>query len=155
MIFHVLIRLVVKGLFHFDFRLWVFHVVIFYPSEQQTFFMKIFNLLFASISQTVHNALPDLPKVTDEYPCIVACGKKEDKIDRYIISIDNQPMYVPKEYSFEQTIDLFFKMHYVLSLEFDPRLENVFSFMEHYIYEMEGGAKQPYTTMIELSNAII
>lgn len=111
--------------------------------------------MFVFLSQTVNDALPDLKKITNDYPCIVACGKKEDNINRYIISIDNQPMYVPKEFSFEQTVDLFFKMHYVLSLEFDPRLENVFLFMEHYIYEMEGGAKRPYTTMIELSNLVI
>lgn len=111
--------------------------------------------MFVSLSQTLNDALPDLHQIKNDNPFIVACGEKEDNISRYIIAIDNQPMYVPTEFSFEQTVDLFFKMHYVLSLEFDPRLENVFLFMEHYIYKMEGGTKTPYTTMIELSNLVI
>lgn len=106
-------------------------------------------------SQTIEDALPDLSKIKNQYPVIVACGKKEDHISHYIIAIDNQSMHVPKGFSFEETVDLFFKMHYVFSLEFDPRMENVFLFMEHYIYKMEEGEKRPYTAMIELSNLII
>lgn len=106
-------------------------------------------------SQTIDDALPDLSKIKNDYPFIVACGKKEDEISHYIIAIDDQPMYVPKGFSFEETVDLFFKMHYVFSLEFDPRLENVFLFMEHYIYKIDEGEKIPYTTMIELSNLVI
>lgn len=104
--------------------------------------------------QITDDALPDLSKIKNEYPFIVACGTKEDNISQYIIAIDNQPMYVPKEFSFEETVDLFFKMHYALSLEFDPRMENVFLFLEHYIYKIEDGEKKPYTTMIELSTLV-
>lgn len=106
-------------------------------------------------SQTIDDAVPDLSKIKNEYPFIVACGKKEDDISHYIIAIDNEPMYVPKGFTFEETVDLFFKVHYVFSLEFDPRMENVFLFMEYYIYKMEGGEKRPFTTMIELANLVI
>lgn len=152
------IWLLVKGLFRFDFRFRGSHlsVLIFCKTKNKTkWFKQRLIWSFVSLPQSVDNVLPDLHQIKNDYPFIVACGNKEDNITRYIIAIDNQPMYVPTEFSFEQTVDLFFKMHYVLSLEFDPRMGNVFLFMEHYIYKMEGGEKTPYTSMIELSNLIV
>lgn len=61
---------------------------------------------------------------------------------------------VPREFNFPQTVDLFFKIHHTLNLEFDERIQNMFFFLQYYVYEMNIGNKKPFTKMIDLWNLL-
>lgn len=106
-------------------------------------------------------------------PYIVAYGSSKDNITHYSISVDNDLikvnvaffnlgnnlfhkyftlLQIPDNFSFMETLDLYFKLHHVFEIKFDERLQNVMFFMKHYWFKMKDGAKKPTTKMIELQN---
>lgn len=46
---------------------------------------------------------------------------------------------VPSEHNIVQTFDIYFKLHFVLDLEFDSALENVILFIKRLIYSLRKG----------------
>lgn len=53
-------------------------------------------------------------------------------------------------YDLVQTVDLFFKIHFVFNLNFDPNLVPMMNFMKCYIYELHDDSFVPSTTMIDI-----
>lgn len=58
-------------------------------------------------------------------------------------------------------VDLFFKIHWVLDIHFEPNIEPAMNFLSHFIFELEGpkktndsAAKKPTTKMYEIHNLI-
>lgn len=61
-------------------------------------------------------------------------------------------LQLPHDFTFAQTIDLFFKIHDIFEIKFDERLQNAIFFLKHYTYKMKQGKMNPTTKMIELYN---
>lgn len=61
-------------------------------------------------------------------------------------------LQLPHDFTFAQTIDLFFKIHDIFEIKFDERLQNAIFFLKHYTYKMKQGKMKPTTKMIELYN---
>lgn len=64
-------------------------------------------------------------------------------------------LQLPDDFSFEQVIDVFFKMHYVFEIKFDERLENTMYFLKNFTYKMNDRIRKPTTKMIELHDRLI
>lgn len=62
---------------------------------------------------------------------------------------------MPGNFSFMETLDLYFKLHHVFEIKFDERLQNVMFFLKHYMFKMKDGTKKPTTKMIELHDYLI
>lgn len=61
---------------------------------------------------------------------------------------------MPQNFGLLETFDLFYKMHFVLDLDFDESMTNMMHFVQHYLYEDDGG-KRPSPSMKTLFNRMI
>lgn len=94
----------------------------------------------------------------NNHPYIIAVGKSMGDISYYFIEIEKHLMcvsnfdvlttmdrstkdlfqifQVPQHYDFIQTLDLFFKVHKVFGMNFEPNLVPAFNFIQYFIYEL-------------------
>lgn len=119
------------------------------------------------------------------HPYIIAVGENEKNIVRYYIDVErhlidvcnysvffcvyvndylnylNSELFqVPLHFDAIQTVDLFFKIHMVLNIHFEPNIEQAMNFLAHFIYGFDvtvlacGGTKQfkPINLMYETHN---
>lgn len=104
--------------------------------------------------------MPDVRKNKNEYPFIIACGENPEKLTRFFIQIKQQLFFVPSNFTFIETVDLFLKIHLTLKQKVDPRLQNVFLFIYSYIFKLENSGysfvvnKIPFTKMTELASVL-
>lgn len=61
---------------------------------------------------------------------------------------------VPLCYDLVRTVDLYFKIHFVFNLNFDPNLAPMMNFMKYYVYELHNDSFTPSTKMIDIWNKI-
>lgn len=57
---------------------------------------------------------------------------------------------IPRQFTFGETFDLFFKMHKVFHLTCDAQLKYVFNFIEHFIFDIDDKKNKPTTRMKEI-----
>lgn len=109
--------------------------------------------------------------LSNSSPYIIAYGASPKEIIKYYIAVEQHLMdvsiytflfymagfnyiymlQVPSQFDFSQVLDLFYKVHTVFHTNYDPQLENMFYYIEHYIYGVEH-SKEPSLKMIELYN---
>lgn len=114
---------------------------------------------------------------TNKHPHIIALGISPKEIIHYYIAIEGELIDVraylvyhsrvfgfvesnrffkfqlPREYGFADVVDVFFKVHYVFSTEFEPNLTPLMSFLRHYLYKMLD-RRQPTNKMKEIWHKI-
>lgn len=61
-------------------------------------------------------------------------------------------LQLPLDFSFAQTIDIYFKIHEIFGIKFDERLQFAMFYLKHYVYKMKEGNRKPSTKLIELHN---
>lgn len=62
---------------------------------------------------------------------------------------------LPREYGIVETYDLFFKVHKVLNLSFNPVIYNMMNFVQTFIYKLEDGQRKPSNSMKAVYNDLI
>lgn len=64
-------------------------------------------------------------------------------------------LQLPPNFSFAQTIDIYFKIHEIFGIKFDERLQCVMFYLKYYVYKMKEGNRKPSTKIIELHNHLL
>lgn len=59
---------------------------------------------------------------------------------------------LPITCNFLKAFDLFFKLHKIFDLKFEPNISNVMRFVEYFIYKIQ--TEQPTDRMLEIFNMI-
>lgn len=61
------------------------------------------------------------------------------------------PFQLPVNWKAVEVLDFFFKIHYILELNFHPALQNMITFLQNYFYK-SANIKKPTQAMKELIN---
>lgn len=64
-------------------------------------------------------------------------------------------LQLPDDFTFDQVIDMLFKIHYVFEIKFDERLQNMMYFLKNYVYKMCDRNRKPTTKLIELHERLL
>lgn len=113
----------------------------------------------------------------ESFPIIIACGSSEAEIEYYCIKLENHVFPVckfssicllihiifyfmlfseqlPVNFTFPEVFDIYYKVHKIFDLCFEPNLRNMMFFIENYIYKIEEGIKKPTNRMLDIFNQI-
>lgn len=61
---------------------------------------------------------------------------------------------VPIGYDLIQVIDLYFKIHFVFNLNFEPNLAPMLNFFKYFVYELRNDNFTPPTKMLDIWNRL-
>ncbi|XP_055304838.1 uncharacterized protein LOC129569726 [Sitodiplosis mosellana] len=98
----------------------------------------------------LHTPPTELAQASKSYPTIVACGETSSEIQYFCLKVENQIIPLPDDMDFLHVFDLFFKVHKIFDLKYEPRLHNMMVFVENFIYKVKN-EHRPTNRMLEIS----
>lgn len=121
-----------------------------------------------------------MSKHDNDHPYIIAYGPSRDNIscfyvevEKHLIPVSSASGYwdnltsnklfkfirfyfqLPRECSWAEVFDFFFKIHKIFHLKYDTAIMNVMNFVQTFIYKVEDGQKKPTVQMKLLFNKMI